>query len=393
MSDTARLLIDLFLLFAAARLAGTLFLRLNQPAVVGEILAGLLIGPHLLGLVSHTPSQDAFAQLGVVFLLFVVGLETDPARLWRVGRHALLVAALGVTASFGLGYALLRGFHSPIPESLFVATAVAATSVGLAGRVLADLGKLGTVVASVILGAAIVDDVLGMLLLAVVSNAARGAFSGREILILVAETVAFLGLAVLLGRPAVHRLTPRLARYDEDQGRSPIFALAVILCFAFSALAEVIGLAAIIGAFFAGVIFAETEEAPELRRSMRPIYELLVPIFFVLLGVRVDLPALAHWSLLGLGALVILAAIFGKLLGCGLGALRLGKREALAVALGMIPRGEISLVIALVGLSRGVISSGIYSTLVLMCLVTSLLAPPLLRAALARPTRIAGGER
>lgn len=388
MTETGRLLLDLFLLFAAARAAGAVCQRLHQPAVVGEIVAGMVIGPHALGLVRHSASQEVFAQLGVVFLLFIVGLEIDPARLWKVSGQAVRVAGLGVTASFGLGYLLLRALHYPVPVSLFVATAIAATSVGVAARVLADLGRLGTMVASVILGAALCDDVLAMLALAVVSGFARGGFSGSEVLVLLAETALFLGLAVWLGRAAVHRLTPRLARYDEEQGRSPVFALAVALCFAFSALAEWVGLAAIIGAFFAGIIFSETDEAPELRRSLQPIYELLVPIFFVLMGVQVDLPRLAQWPVLGAGGLVVVVAIVGKLLGCGLGARRLGRRGALAVGVGMIPRGEISIVVALVGLSRGLVSSDIYSMIILVCLVTSLLAPPLLRKALARPAEL-----
>jgi len=382
MTETGRLLADLFLLFVAARLAGALCQRLHQPAVVGEIVAGMAIGPYALGLVEHRPAHGIFAELGVVFLLFTVGLETDPASLWRAGREAALVGALGVIAPFGLGYWLMNTLGSPLHESLFVATALTATSVGITARVLSDLERMGTLVAGVIMGAAVLDDVLGMLVLAVISGVTTGTLSGWGLLVLMTEAVAFLGLTVFFGRAAVHRITPRLAKRRENTGRDSVFALAVALCFACSALAEFIGLAAIIGAFFAGIIFAETEEAPELRRSMRPIYNLLVPIFFVLMGVQVDLPALARWSLLGVGALITLVAIISKLLGCGLGASRLGRRDALAVGVGMIPRGEVGIVVALIGLSRGVISTDVYSMILLMCVVTSVLAPPLLRVAL-----------
>jgi Kef-type K+ transport system membrane component KefB len=382
-TDTGRLLIDLFFLFAAARLAEQLCLRVRQPAVVGEILAGILLGPHLLRVVYYHPYDEVFSQLGVVVLLFVVGLETEPRRLWRIGGLAALVTSGGVLLSFGLGFAAVRLLHGAAPAALYVATALAATSVGITARVFRDLGQLGSRVATVVMGAAILDDVLAMVVLAVVSAATAGGVSAWEILLVIGETVAFVGLAVLLGRPAVHRLAPRLARLDT--GRDPVFALALALCFLFSALAEVIGLAAIIGAFFAGILFAETQEASGLRRSMRPIYEFLVPIFFVLLGVRVDLSRLAGWSAAGLLLLVFAAAVVGKLLGCGLAARRMGRRNALAVGAGMLPRGEISMVVALTGLARGLIGSEIYSAIVITCLLTSLLAPPLLGALLVRP--------
>ncbi len=385
MTPTGRLLIDLFILFASARLVGLLFLRLRQPAVVGEILAGIVVGPHVLGLVHYQPYDEVFSRLGVIVLLFVVGLETEPRGLWRVGGLAALVTTAGVTASFALGFLVMSLRHDSPAVALYVATALAATSVGITARVFRDLRRLGSLVATVVMGAAILDDVLAMLLLAVVSGVERGGPSGHEIVYVVAETVGFLALAVLLGRPAVHRLAPRLARLEA--GRDPVFAFALILCFLFSALAEVIGLAAIIGAFFAGIIFAESEEAHDLRRAMNPVYEFLVPIFFVLLGVRVDLARFGGWSLLGLLLVVTAVAVAGKLLGCGVAALKLGRRNALAVGAGMVPRGEISMVVALTGLSRGVIGSDVYSVIVLMCLLTTLLAPPLLGGLLTpRPT-------
>ena len=158
-----------------------------------------------------------------------------------------------------------------------------------------------------------------------------------------------------------------------------MFALAISLCFAFSALAEIIGLAAIIGAFFAGIVFAETEEAGPLRRSMEPVYELFVPIFFVLMGAQVDLHTLGAGSLLGLGLLVTLAAALGKLIGCGVVTLPAGKKQALTIGVGMMPRGEVAVVVASLGLSRGFVTSDIYSIILLMCVLTSMLTPPLLR--------------
>jgi len=381
MSDLARMLINLFVLYAAARLAGALFERLQQPAVVGELLAGVVVGPHALNLLLRSPALTAFnnlfADLGIVFLLFVVGLQTEPASLWRVGRDALRVSVLGVSVSFGLGYLLMRAWHYPLLPSLFLATALSATSVAITARVLKDMRALGARVANVIVGAAVLDDVIGILVLTVVAAMAAGASVGSNLLLLLLEAGAFVVLTIFLGRPAVHRLAPRMAR--ADAARDPVFALAVTLCFAFSALAEVIGLAAIIGAFFAGIIFAETREAPRLRTSMEPIYELLVPIFFVLMGAQVNLHALGTGTLLGLGLLVAGAAALGKIGGCGLGALPMGRTQALTVGVGMMPRGEVAVVVASVGLGRGIVSPDVYSIIVLMCVLTTIVTPPLLR--------------
>jgi len=392
MSEGGRVLLNLFLLFAAAKLAGEIFLRLRQPAVVGEILAGMIIGPHLLGLVSESEFLATFAELCVVFLLFVVGLEIDPTGLWRVGRQASAVALLGVALPFGFAMLLMRGIGRPMGESLFVGAALTATSVGITARVLSDMGQLGTRVAHIILGAAVLDDILGMLVLAVVSGLAAGALSGSEIVVLMSEALAFLVLAIVLGRSAVHRFSPGLYRMTRTSNPSVLFALAVTVCFGFSALAEVIGLAAIIGAFFAGIIFAEVREAPELRRSMESIYELMVPIFFVLMGANVDVLRLLSMEVLPVGLVITVLAIIGKVVGCGLASYNLGLRNATAIGVGMAPRGEVGIVIALVGLSKGVVSNDVYSQVILMSILTSIFAPSLLRILLSPRTEPAAPE-
>ncbi|MGD0110727.1 MAG: cation:proton antiporter [Armatimonadota bacterium] len=384
MPDIGRMLFDLFILFAAARIGGAVFVLLRQPAVVGEILAGILIGPHILGMVGDSPMHEVFAELGVVFLLFIVGLETQPRSLLQVGRQAASVGAAGVIVPFLGGLLLMRGLGRPLLESLFVGTALTATSVGITARVMADLGVLHTRVARVILGAAVFDDILGMLVLAVVSGLAAGTLSMGQISLLTGESIAFCLLAFYLGRHAVRRLSPPLSAFAEASGRDAVFAVAMMLCFAFSAFAESIGLAAIIGAFLAGIIFAEIPDAPRLQRSMQPIYELLVPIFFVLTGVRVDLHRLLTPDVLPVGLLITLIAILGKLIGCGAAALPLGRKEALTIGIGMAPRGEVGIVVALIGLSRGVMSHDIYAQIVLMSVLTSLFAPPLLRMLLVR---------
>lgn len=375
---------DLLVIFVAARLAGELCARLRQPGVVGELLAGIIIGPALLDLVHPTQFTSLFAELGVVFLLFIVGLETNPTELWRVGRRAAAVGVLGVVLPFGLGYAIMMALGHNISERLFVGAALTATSVGITARVLADLNLLQTTVARVILGAAVFDDILGILVLAVISGmtASTARVSLWQIGLLAAEAIAFCVLAVTLGRPAVHRLAPRFSRRADDAGQQRVFALAIAICLAFSFLASYVRLAAIVGAFLAGILFAETQEAPQLRRSMAPISALFVPIFFVIVGAHVTLEGLGSPELVA-GALITVGAIVGKLAGCGLAAVPLGRRNALAVGVGMIPRGEVGLVVASLGLSRGVISGPVYAEVIFMCMITSIMAPPLLRPVLA----------
>jgi Kef-type K+ transport system membrane component KefB len=386
MPETSQIFLDLFVLFAAAGIGGAVARRLGQPAVAGEIVAGMVIGQHLLGLVPESQYQDIFAELGVVFLLFIVGLETRPSGLWRVGRQAGAVALLGIAVPFGLGFLTLHLLHRSPVEALFVGAALTATSVGITARVLSDLGYTGTRVARVILGAAVIDDILGILLLAVVSGLASGHVSFPQLELLAVESIAFVAAALLVGRFAIRHIGPRLSRRAGGGSRGALFAISIALCYAFSALAGKIGLAAIIGAFFAGIIFAEIPEAGDLRRSMDPIYVLLVPIFFVLMGTRVDVPRLLSAEVLPLGLLITVVAIVGKLVGCGLAALPLGLRDALAVGVGMTPRGEVGIVVALIGLSSGAVTTDVYSQVIMMSILTSLFAPSLLRKLLVPPT-------
>jgi Kef-type K+ transport system membrane component KefB len=379
----ARMLVTLFALYVAARLAGAAARRLRQPAVVGEILIGVLIGPHALGLVRYRGLEsffELFAELGVVFLLFVVGLESDPAGIWRVGRAAAAVASFGVVIPFTLGGVVAEVLGLTHPQALFIGAALTATSVGITARVFDDLGQLGSRVASVVLGAAVLDDILGLSLLSIVQGVTGGRVSPVEILLLIVEAIAFVAVALLLGRPAVHRITPRLAGGDSGVARSPIFAFAIILCLGFSALAAGIGLAAIVGAFFAGILFAGTEQAQPLRDAMQPIYQLLVPVFFIVMGLQVNLSPLTGWVAWGGALLIIVVAIAGKLIACGLSAMSLGRREALVVGIGMVPRGEVGIVVALAAIA----TDYLYSVIILMSIVTSIVAPPFLRLALAR---------
>jgi len=365
-------------------LAGEICRRLHQSEVVGEILVGMLLGPHLLGAISESLSLNVFAEIGVIFLLFTVGLETRATEMLRVGGTATAVAVLGVLLPFGLGLALMLGLGEKTTTALFVATALVATSVGITARVLTELGRAASRPARIILGAAVIDDILGLIVLAVISGLAEGKFSFLKIGLVVAEALAFTVFVIVVGQRAAHRISAHLNRLRIA---NPAFVVSVALCLGLSALAEHIGLAGIVGAFLAGMAFAETREAANIRRSMEEVSALLVPIFFVVMGAKVDLPGLLRPEILLLGLAVTALAILGKVAGCGLAAFKLGKREALSVGIGMMPRGEVGIVVAAIGLSRGIISNDIYAVVIFMSLITTLITPALLKRAMARSPR------
>ena len=378
--DGASVLVDLFVLFAAAKLAGELLEHVGQPAVVGELVAGVLVGPHVLGWVD-APGEvlEVVAQLGVIFLLFTVGLETSVGDLRRVGGVATSVGVLGVVLPLGAGVGLMLLLGYPTTDALFVAAALVATSVGVTARVLRDAGALGTTPARVVLGAAVVDDILAIVVLAVVAGLAAGGFDTLAIAILVIEVIVFLAVVLLAGPGLTRRLSTavRIPGIPDSA-----FLTAVLVTLGLAALSETIGLAAIIGAFLAGSIFEFRRE--EVVTQVEPVYELLVPFFFAITGTHLDPSVLADASILGLAAAVTVVAIVTKVAGGWLGSLRLGRRDALAVGVGMVPRGEVGLIVASLGLSLGVISQELYAVVLVMTIVTTLATPPVLRPMLAR---------
>lgn len=393
-----KVILDLLIIFAAAKLAGEVSHRLRQSEVVGEIIVGVLLGPHLLRTLhvlgpelapggahfTEAFTLEVLAEIGVIFLLFTVGLETRVTDMMRVGGSALAVAVLGVVLPFGLGLALMLAVGEQTTGALFVATALVATSVGITARVLAELGQGASRTGRIILGAAVIDDILGLVILAIVSGMAGGKLSYLSIGLTVAEALAFTAFVLIVGRRAVHRISAHFAHFRIS---NPAFAISIALCLGLSALADYIGLAGIVGAFLAGMVLAETEEAGAIRRSVNEVAALLVPIFFVVMGAKVNLPGLLRPEILGLGLLVTLLAVIGKVVGCGLAAYRLGRTEALAIGVGMMPRGEVGIVVAGLGLTRGIINDDLYSVVILMVLLTTLLAPPLLRPLLQRLPR------
>ncbi|HXE75752.1 MAG TPA: cation:proton antiporter [Candidatus Xenobia bacterium] len=374
---TVHVLFQIFAMFAAAKLLQVVGERVGVPAVISEIVAGILIGPHLLGLAKVEDWTLALAELGAIVLLFDVGLDQKVSDLVKVGGTALLVAVLGVVAPFVLGFALLElvGGYSRI-ESIFLGAAMVATSVGITARVLQELGVLKTVVATVILGAAVIDDILGMIVLAVVSSLGEGRVDYIQIGSVAAMAVGFTLFVVLVGRRVMRQVTPRVRQFSASD---PYFALAMVICLGLSLAAAKIRIAAIIGAFLAGLVFSEEEATPALKEKIHALYEFLVPFFFVAMGMQMDLTVLGRGEVLLLAAGVTVLAILSKLVGCGLGAYKLGRRQAIQVGAGMVPRGEVGVIVAAIGLGLHTVSDEIYAVVIIMVLVTTLMAPPALR--------------
>ena len=372
-----RVLLTLFIMLVAAKLMAELFERLRQPAVAGEILAGVIIGPSLLGWAAASEITSLLAEIGVIFLLFTVGLETKPAAIFKVGKQAAVVAVLGVVAPLLAGWLLMKAWGSNSIEALFVGTAMVATSVGITARVLSAMGLLDAPTARIILGAAVIDDILGLLILAIVSSMAAGTINYFEILTTAGLAIGFTVFVALVGAPVVTRVAPAVDRMRTGQG---LFIFGLVLCLGLSVAASYIGVAAIIGAFLAGMALAEAaEDDSKMHRQMNGVTEFLVPFFLVNIGMQLRLEVFRSWSVIVLCLLVTLVAIATKLLGCGLGAINLGTRRAAQVGMGMVPRGEVGIIVAQIGLSLAVIGAELYGVVLFMAVATTVVAPPFLK--------------
>ncbi|HJU38146.1 MAG TPA: cation:proton antiporter [Tahibacter sp.] len=380
MHHASDILFSLFIIFVAAQIGAELAQRLKLPGVVGEIAAGCVVGPSALGWVVTNEPLEVLAEIGVVLLLFSVGLETRLDDLKRVGRSAFLVGVLGVAIPFVMGSAWAHASGFPWNKSLFVAAAFVATSAGITARVLQELGALQRTESRVILGAAVIDDILAMLLLGVVVALQAGdAVNVGSLAIVLAEAVGFLVVIGWLGT----RVMRKKSHWLEGPA-NPLSPLTIVLalCLGLAFLSTKFGLAAIIGAFLAGMLASETTQRESLEHQMQPLLALLVPFFFVITGSKIDLAQLASVEALATLAIVTLIAIVSKLAGGFLGALSLGRRSATIVGVGMVPRGEVGVVIASLGLTAGVFTDRTYAVIVAMSLLTAMVTPPVLAALL-----------
>jgi Kef-type K+ transport system membrane component KefB len=389
-APVADVLTDLFVVLLAAKLGDELFRRLGQPTIVGEILAGVLVGPSVLGLVEPGEVLEVFAEMGVVFLLFWVGLETRLSDLRAVGAVALTAGVLGVVLPLAAGVGLGVVLDETFATSLFIGAALVATSVGITAAVLIDLGVLDRRASRTILGAAIIDDILAMVLLAVAAGiAADGGVDIASILTVVVLAVAFVGF-VGLGGTRLLAARPRMLhapRFSE----SPLLP-AVIVCLGLAALAAQIGLAAIIGAFLAGMIVAETKDQHPIEEEVAPLYAFFPPFFFAFIGTEIDLSVFTSADTLVLLVAITVLAAATKFAGAWLGARRLGAADAAVVGVGMVPRGEVGIIVAGIGRTIGVIDDELFGVIVAMSVLTTLLVPPVLRTLVRRDARASGSR-
>lgn len=391
-ADASELSVERFLLLlavvlVAAKVLGELAERIGQPAVIGELLAGVLLGPSVLGFVDPTlPALHLFAEIGVVLLLFGIGLETDLKRLLSVGGAAATVAVVGVALPFALGYLVSRALGLELLPAIVAGAALTATSVGITARVLSDLGKLQSVEGQIVLGAAVIDDVIGLVILAVVADLVAGNQpSALGVLRTTGIAFGFLAVAIVVGRFLVPPVFGLIARTGKEH---TLASMALALAFLLAVLASQVGSALIIGAFAAGLVLAPTEHAHPVERGIVRLANVFVPIFFVAVGAAVDVRSFGSRDVLVIGLALTGVAILGKF-AAGYAPVWVRARKTL-IGVGMIPRGEVGLIFAQTGLAAGVLTTGVFSAIMMMVLVTTFMAPPLLRQLV---TRSAPGER
>jgi Kef-type K+ transport system membrane component KefB len=389
MNPTLQLLLLLGIIIFAAKTGGLLSTRLGQPAVLGELLAGLMLGPTVVDLLGQPLFAEGhvgeiileLGELGVIFLMFAAGLEVELEEMMRSGRVALFAGVLGVIVPLVLGAAVALGFGHPLQNSLFIGLILTATSVSISAQTLLELGYLKSKEGLALLGAAVVDDVLVIILLSVMLALAGEAGSTPSIGIVLVRVIVFIGVATLIGLKVLPRLVDWVKRLPVSEG---VMAFVVVVTLLYAWSAEVFGMvAAITGAFLAGVYFARTSIRGAIERGMHSLtYAFFVPIFLISIGLKANarvLDASGVWF----AVVIIVVAIVGKIGGCGLGAFLSGFdwRESLRVGIGMISRGEVGLIVAAVALGNQMIDQAIYSAMVVMVLATTLITPLLLRQA------------
>lgn len=388
--EHAAVLLTLFIIIAAAKVMAEIFERLRQPAVVGEILAGVLIGPSVLGWVEPSDLISIVAEVGVIFLLFMVGLETKPQDIFRVGKKAALVGTLGVIFPFVAGYLIASFWGGSFLESMFIGAALVATSVGITARVLGSMGLLEKETSRIILGAAVIDDILGLIILSVVSGLGNGGVSFASLAKTAGLAILFTLVVGLFGSRIMTRLAPKIQNLHLNK---PFFNIGLILCFGLSVVSLYFGVAAIIGAFLAGMALAEaTENNHKMHQLTAGVTEFLVPFFLVHIGMQLNLQVFRDSSVVVLAIVVTIAAVITKFIGGGLGVWGMSRREMAQVGVGMVPRGEVGIVVAQIGLGMAAISEQFFAAVLFMAVGTTLIAPPLIKYFYSEDTNMDGIE-
>jgi Kef-type K+ transport system membrane component KefB len=385
-----QLLSTLFLMFVAAKIGAEIFDRLRQPAVAGEILAGVLLGQFASQWIHRSEATEAIAEIGVILLMFTVGLETEPRAIFAVGPTALRVAVLGVVLPFALGagaaFYLAPGLGEPtqVIPALFTGAALVATSVGITARVLSDMGVLSSKAARVILAAAVIDDILALLVLAIVSSMAQGGgVDWLKIGVTAVLAFGFVALAALAGPRIAKAAAPSV---ENLHVRDPLFVVAMALCLGLAFFSEAIGIAAIVGAFLAGMVLADRAEQSHLLHKSEALVNLFLPFFLVNIGLQVELNSFANGQVIFAALLLTALGVAGKFFGGQWGAKSEGPRVAKQIGMGMVPRGEVGIVAAQLGLAMGALNKNLFAAVLFMAVATTLIAPPFLRRLFAGET-------
>lgn len=381
----------LFLLIAilvSAKVLGELAERMGQPAVLGELLAGVILGSSLLGVVD--PGVEVvhlLAEVGVVLLLFQIGLETNLGQLLQVGAASTAVAAVGVVLPFVAGFYVCEALGLAVLPSLVASAALTATSVGITARVLSDLGRLKEPESQIILGAAVIDDIIGLVILAVVAQIVAGSeLTVGSVGITTLIAFGFVAAVVVVGRLVVPPVFNMLARIGREE---TLATMAVALAFVVCYLADLAGSALIIGAFAAGLTLSPTRHAKVIEHGIARLGMFFVPIFFVSVGAAVDVRTFADPRVVIVGGALIAVAVVGKILAGYAPVWYKGRK--LVIGVGMVPRGEVGLIFAQMGLTAGALTTGLFSAITMMVMVTTFMAPPLLKF-LFPPTASAGEQ-
>ena len=383
--DIVRFIAEMLVILLSAKLFGELAEYLGQPAVLGELIGGVILGTGIFAFFHpNDPALALMSEIGVILLLFETGIHSDLGQMLKAGPTASAVAAIGVVVPFALGWGLMAALGKPSMECVFVGAALTATSVGITARVLSDMGKLHLPEAQIVLGAAVIDDVLGIIILSAVQGiAASGSLQWAGVIKTILLSAGFLAAALWLG-PYLSNALVKIVRRMRVRG--VLVGMAVCFAFAMALTAHAMGTAMIVGAFTAGILLARTDKKEDIDETVRPVVDVFAPVFFVMVGAKVDLsvfnPSTAESrAVLGLAALLILAAVAGKIVSAF--AVRDRKLNRWAVGFGMIPRGEVGLIFAQIGLAAGIVEPALYAAVVAMVIVTTFLAPPLLKKSLS----------
>jgi Kef-type K+ transport system membrane component KefB len=385
--ETGHSLIYLILIIATAKIGGEIAEYFKQPAVLGELLIGMLLGLTALRSASADPAIIFVGSIGIILLLFEVGLDSELGEFTNVGASAVLVAVIGVVIPLAAGFAAVYAYRGNYSQALFIGATLTATSIGITSRVLMDLGKMATREAKIILGAAVIDDILGLLLLSVVLQiAATGRADAIAVTKAVSIALAFLVAAIWIGI----RFAPKLIPFAQKlKTRGVLVSIAFLFCLVLAFGAKELGLAEIIGAFAAGLVLATTDDRIKIQEQIKPVTDIFVPVFFVLVGLQVNLRDMnpldpTHRSTLLMAFFLLILAVLGKV-AAGVGVLSRGVSK-LAVGVGMVPRGEVGLIFASIGLKAGIVTADLYGGLVLVVFITTMITPFWLTRVLEKKT-------